>query len=144
MKFLTFDNLKLIRYLKDLDIKCYDWPWCDEGWEDIDKFIIKMWLENSESIPKAYSIFRIVSESIVISKLAVHPEYRGEGIGTLLLDDIESTARRHQLVNLKTMLWEYNDLGIAWSGRKGFRATGIRRALFPDGTDGYRFVKELR
>lgn len=130
-------------YVKDIDIKGSHWPWYDEGWEDISKYIIRTWWDNAKM--KGFSVFQFDTRGFIpISKLVIHPRYRGQWEGELLLlNDIEATARKHGVPELKITIWEHDTDQIKCLTALGFKGIGLR-GKFPDGTDGYEFSKLIR
>lgn len=126
-------------YIKDIDGKSFEWYWCDDKWKDVQKYIVKVWRENG--IIKGFSVFQLTGEYISILKLAVHPRWRGNGIGTALLKDVEETAKRHEIKLLSIIINEFNEIGINWSSRKGFRGIGVKSLTMGDG---YEFTKVVK
>jgi len=137
------------KYLRDIDIKSYIYPW--EIWEsesELQKYIFKVALVNEK--PIGFSAFRFttpkeISESkvgIMIAKLAVHPDYREVGAGSTLLEHVEKIAKQQNVDRLITVLHEDNKYR-GFLIRRGFLAVGIENEIYPDSCDGYRFRKIL-
>lgn len=123
-----------LAFIKVIDIKGCDWPWCDDKWKDISKYIIRiLWIGSI----KGFSVFRFDTEGLIwISKLIADQNK------DMLLVDIENTARKHGIIELKTVVWEHDDNQIQWLGSYGFEAIGLSQK-FPDGSDGYIFRKVI-
>lgn len=147
-------NALWLKWIKAIDIKSYEWPWDDDQWvSELPKNIIKMWMD--PETPRGFMIYRFMDirdlipkleGSVVhISKLAVHPNFRNQGIGAALLADLVTTAKLQKVTRLVVFLHEENEIGIRWTtnDRRGFKAHGVHRELFPDKRDGYGFIKEL-
>ena len=133
------------KYLEDIDIKSYLYPWLN--WElEAQRHIIK--IAFSKDKPVGFVAFRFVSSrdigenGILISKLAVHPDWRGLRIGTSLLNHVEDIAQQQKVNKLIMVLHEDNE-SRSFLIKKGFLATNIIREMFPDNCDGYRFRKIL-
>ena len=127
-------------FLKDIDIKAYDWPWCDEGWDDISQYIIRVFWERG--VARGFSVFQFhTNGTILISKLTAHPMYRRQLtiVGELLID-IEDTAKRRGFVDLRMTIWEHDNFRIKEAKSLGFRGVGLR-GKYPDGSDGWEFMK---
>jgi len=146
------------RYLYDIDIKSNEWPWSEEYWRDeVKKYNIKMWMEiEPNKKPLGFIAYRFVNIKDVIEieleekgtvihllKLAVHPDYKNKGIGTKLLENVEKIAKLQDVKILVTILHEDDKEGREWLLKRGFLARTLRLGAFPDGCDGYSFVKEL-
>jgi ribosomal protein S18 acetylase RimI-like enzyme len=135
-----------LEIIKSMDCKCYYWPWEDEGWDDISDYIIKVCLSDYNE-PVGFSVYREmpkegVGRTVFISKLAVREKYRGQGYGTLLLDDIIKFSKKEDADGIdliESILYEDNIPGAQWAKRRGFKAVKILPGLFPDGRDGYLF-----
>jgi len=142
-------------YLHDIDIKSNEWPWDEEHWKDeVKKYIIKMWMEPvAPRKPLGFVAYRFINikdllgvESgtvIHLLKLAVHPDHRNRGIGTMLLANVETIAKPQDVKVLVSILHEDDVEGRAWLIKQGFLARTLLVSRFPDGRDGYSFIKEL-
>lgn len=141
MSILPF-QLDWLSYIKNIDIKSSHWPWCDESWEDISKYIIRLWWDGAT--PKGFSVFQFTTQDFIpISKITVHPKYWGQGIGSSLLRDIEATARKHGVSELRIIVWEYDEDQIKWLFRHGFKLLRSR-GKYPDGSNSYEFSKKVK
>jgi GNAT superfamily N-acetyltransferase len=129
-------------YLKDIDVKSYDYPWLDE-WNTLSQYVV------NGAIRQEGKDFRVVGfyavkpgVTCVIHKLSVRPAFRQQGIGKELLKDIEERCVEWKLNYIEATLHEENALGITWAQRQGFKAVGLD-GQFPDGRDGILLRKEL-
>jgi len=140
MTVISFKQEMLV-LLYDIDIRSYDWPWHPEGWDDISKYVLRvLWTANNLT---GFSVFRFAANSrIIISKLTVHPLYRDGGGVESLLKDIENTAKRQNIAELRISIWEHDDFRIKEVKSLGFNAIGLGVSL-PDGSDSYEFMKKV-
>jgi len=139
MSIVNFNTRHLLA-CKDIDIKSYLWPWLDEGWGKIQGYIIRVFIKEDRVI--GFCSFRPEENSIRISKLCVHPDYREQGVGSKLYNDLIRMAKKYNKKKIVMMLHqdnEYRNFII----RRGWRAVSVSGELFPDSTDGYLFVKEI-
>jgi len=120
---LFIDQLKLIDY------KCYDYPWCDQGWLTAKEYQWRIIV--TDNIVMGYCCFRPDSNGCFVAKLAVKPCYQHYGLGSLLMADLVNTAK----INLCTILHEENPY-LGWAAAHGWRAVCLKRGLFPDDRDG--------
>lgn len=119
-----------IGQLQLIDIKSYECPWFDEAWKTVDSY---QWgLFTDYSIVYGFYCYCPDDERVFLSKLAVRPKNRGQGIGSKLMESliIETTGKK-----LITILHEENKY-LGWAKLWGWRCTGVHRELFPDGRDG--------
>lgn len=70
--------------------------------------------------------------------LATHPEARGRGIGSALLDAIASAARQRGCTALRLEVRSDNATAIALYERCGFRRIGNHAGYYEDGADALR------
>ncbi len=145
-------------YLRDIDIKSNEWPWDESHWKgEVKKYIIKMWMEiGPPKKPLGFVAYRFVNIKNLIErnleekgtvihllKLAVHPNYRNKGVGTTLLENVEKIAKLQDVKILVAILHEDDKDGRNWLIKRGFLAQTLLVSRFPDGCDGYSFIKEL-
>jgi ribosomal protein S18 acetylase RimI-like enzyme len=130
-------------YLKDIDVKSYDYPWLDE-WNALSKYILNGVIRQEGDDFRVVGFYAVKpGVTCVIHKLAVRPAFRKQGIGTELLADIEERCAGWKLGTMEVVLHEENDLGINWAQSQGFKAVGMEIEMFPDGRDGIIMGKEL-
>ena len=68
--------------------------------------------------------------SLYVSAVALYPQYRGNGIGTLLLAAADEEARRQELPRVSLICFEMNEGAMRLYRRFGYREID-RRALVP-------------
>lgn len=125
-----------LAFIKNLDIKGSDWPWCDDKWDDIERFIIRI-LWSCDNKITGFGIFRFDSRDLIqILKLIAVKDKE------LLLNSIEQTAKKQGIDELSMIIWEHAEKEIKWATEHGFKAIGIS-GKFPDGSDGYKFRKVI-
>jgi ribosomal protein S18 acetylase RimI-like enzyme len=130
-------------YLKDIDIKSYDYPWLDE-WSTLSKYVVNGVIRQEGKDFRVVGFYAVKpGEICTIHKLAVRPAFRQQEVGTELLNDIEKNCRKWKLGTMEATLHEENTLGLKWAGLKGFKAVGIEIEHYPDGRDGIILRKEL-
>lgn len=140
---MSIVNYKTPYLLKcyEIDLRCYLWPWTDEGWRQLSGYVLRVFLIADE--PVGFFSFTVQDNTLAVSKLCVHPDYQNQGIGSELHDDLMRMAQRYSKTRLEMMLHEENK-NRDFITCRGWRATIVSHGLFPDKKDGYLFVKELR
>lgn len=129
-------------FLYDIDLRSYEWPWPEEKWQDIKSYIIRVY--PIHHVPRGFSSFKVISDSIIkVSKLCVHPDWRGDGIGAALQNDLIKCARKYGKSRLVTTIHEYNSKGMDWLRAWGWIAIGVEKGIFPDNTDGFTFERGI-
>ncbi len=75
--------------------------------------------------------------------LATQPEARGRGIGSALLDAIETAVRQRGCRALRLEVRSDNATAIALYERHGFRGIGSHAGYYEDGADAWRLERTL-
>ena len=78
-----------------------------------------------------------------IISLAVHPAYRGRGIGRKLLLTLEGIMRNNGIHRIKLEVSVNNRPALSLYKSIGYKVVGLKRNYYPDGSDAYVMVKEL-
>lgn len=147
------DNLNL-NFLKDIDIKSYEYPWDDVEWKtELEVSVLKIWTDGK---PRGFTAYRFMSVGSVLGteeeikgvvihilKLAIHPEWRNKGIGTELLKNIEAAAKHQEVDFLVKILHEENKDGRDWLLKKDFVGFSVLKNIFPQARDGFSFIKRV-
>lgn len=74
---------------------------------------------------------------------AVLEDFRGRGIGSLLLSAAETVAREHDSVTMRLEIRKDNFSGISLYKKFGYRQFGVHKDYYEDGMDALRFEKKL-
>lgn len=153
-----------VNYIKDIDMKSYQYPWPHERWVTLSKDETYYWCVASRDVePVGFAVWRDIqfevprlkfTPTISIERLAVKPFDRGEGIGTALLSYIYEYAEDHFFNRVVTVVPEINCLPgdpddiSAWLLLQGFKAERpiLRNCAYRYGefVDCYLFAKSLR
>ncbi|KKM73744.1 hypothetical protein LCGC14_1407410 [marine sediment metagenome] len=128
------------RWLYDIDIKSYYWPWTEQGWHNLMGYIFRVYC--LKGVPRGFSCFKMGNSSLEVVKLCVHPTFRRLGFGSLLNEDLIHTAISQKKSKLCMIIHEQNEY-FDWLKNRGWNARGIERGLFPDGTDGFCFERAV-
>ncbi len=78
-----------------------------------------------------------------ITNIAVHPEYRGNGIGSLLLEKVIDSCKAESITGLTLEVRRSNVVAQRLYGKYGFSVAGSRKAYYADnGEDALIMWKE--
>jgi len=92
-----------------------------------------------------YVLFWLVSEEVDIHNIAVHPDFRRQGIGRLLLEQVVAVARRQERLRVTLDVRFSNASAQSLYRSFGFVARGLRKAYYSDnGEDALVMALELR
>lgn len=100
-------------------------------------------LEVEGKIIGYYSFWQMF-DYVTIATLAVSKDYRHQGYGNVLLQDIIAKAL---LLNMKSIDLEVrvsNEYAIKLYKSFGFKLSHIRKGYYSDGEDAYFMIKDLR
>lgn len=104
-------------------------------------------LIHCEGRPAGYAAARADADAraTFLSKIYVHPQSQGRGLGRALLEHIEARSRRHDHRTIWLTVNKHNHRAIAWYQHMGFVQTGPIITDIGDGfvMDDYRFEKRL-
>lgn len=98
-------------------------------------------LENKNSIYKvirmdnkvvAYGGMWVIVDEAHITNIAVHPDYRGRGLGDKLLEEIIHLSKEHKVVGITLEVRPSNRAALGLYKKKGFIPSGIRKGYYTD------------
>jgi [ribosomal protein S18]-alanine N-acetyltransferase len=92
-----------------------------------------------------YVLFWILAEEVDIHNIAVHPDFRRQGIGRLLLEQVVAAARRQERLRVTLDVRCSNAVAQSLYFSLGFVARGLRKGYYSDnGEDALVMALELR
>ncbi|HUC98125.1 MAG TPA: ribosomal protein S18-alanine N-acetyltransferase [Candidatus Polarisedimenticolaceae bacterium] len=92
-----------------------------------------------------YVLFWFVPEEVDIHNIAVHPDFRRQGIGRLLLEQVVAAARRQDRVRVTLDVRFSNAPAQNLYRSFGFVTRGVRKSYYSDnGEDALVMALELR
>lgn len=80
----------------------------------------------------AYGGMWIVIDEAHITNIAVHPEYRGRGFGSEILNDLIETAKNNGILSMTLEVRTSNYKAIALYDKFGFKEKAIRKKYYQD------------
>jgi [ribosomal protein S18]-alanine N-acetyltransferase len=90
-----------------------------------------------------YAVTCICAGGSELVSIAVHPDHRGGGAASALLNSTLRRLRRRGVARLSLTVKVTNLRALAFYGKFGFRKTRRVPRYYEDGADGYRFVRVL-
>lgn len=99
--------------------------------------------ENRGISGSAVVFFRRNSDAARLYSIAVSHHARGRGIGDVLVDAAEETARRRGARRIFLEVRHGNAGAIRLYERRGYRRTGAIPGFYEDGEDAWRYEKAL-
>ncbi|EKU92726.1 ribosomal protein S18-alanine N-acetyltransferase [Bacteroides oleiciplenus] len=83
------------------------------------------------------------AHSLRIYSLAVHPVFRGKGVGQLLIERAVAVAYKKSLGKITLEVNVSNFSAIQLYEKNGFECVGIRKNYYHDGTDAHYMQKSV-
>ncbi|PSO50278.1 MAG: ribosomal-protein-alanine N-acetyltransferase [Cyanobacteria bacterium SW_9_44_58] len=120
-----------------LDQVCFGGIWTKGAYEreiaSPNSFLLTLVQENSESKQQLIGIgcFWAIVEEAHITLLGIHPDYRGQGLGELLLCCLLEGARTWPLERATLEVRVSNTAAIALYQKLGFEIAGRRKDYYP-------------
>ena len=125
---------------------CYDHPWPREAFEEEierDDVGISLVAEDEGLIVGFLSGMAVVDE-FRLHNIAVHPDFRGRGVGRGLIEAVESLCRQRDFRRILLEVRKGNEAARRLYLGLGFEAAGTRKDFYGPGQDAYLYSKYLR
>lgn len=125
---------------------CYDHPWPREAFEEEierDDVGISLVAEDEGLIVGFLSGMAVVDE-FRLHNIAVHPDFRGRGVGRGLIEAVESLCRQRDFRRILLEVRKGNEAATRLYLGLGFEAAGTRKDFYGPGQDAYLYSKYLR
>lgn len=143
-----------VNIVKDLDLKCYHYPWGPEQWsETVGTNPAKWCLAMDKDRAVGFAIWRDSPDEVTLEKLGVIPDSRRRGTGTKLLRHVIKYSRSSRARQVTLLVPEINcfpghpDDVSQWLLGRRFRAKPpiVRNHAFMYGqwVDGFQFVRPI-
>lgn len=134
LKPITAEDLPAV---VELDRQCLGGLWTMDGYQrELDSPNSELWgIARSPQQPQsliALGCFWAILEEAHITLLAVSPEYRRQGLGTLLLSTLLQKAQARGLERATLEVRSSNQAAIALYQKFGFKIAGTRKKYYQD------------
>lgn len=116
---------------------CFEIPWSRQSiTEEIieNRIAIYMCAELDERIVGYAGMWQVCDEGH-ITNIAVHPEFRHSGVGSLLLESLLKAAYERGIAALTLEVRWSNLSALKLYGKYGFKEGGMRKAYYADNND---------
>lgn len=124
---------------------CYDHPWPREAFEEEierDDVGISLVAEDEGLIVGFLSGMAVVDE-FRLHNIAVHPDFRGRGVGRGMIEAVESLCRQRNFRRILLEVRKDNEVARRLYLGLGFEAAGTRKDYYGPGQDAYLYSKYL-
>ncbi|MBE7044290.1 MAG: ribosomal-protein-alanine N-acetyltransferase [Ruminococcaceae bacterium] len=117
--------------LSELDRLCFGTPWSEKSFSDEAKNEIAVYyLAKDAGKTVGYCGYWQVADEGDITNIAVHPDYRRQGIAKKLLETVIKCAKKQALVLMTLEVRKSNQAAISLYEKYGFRQIGMRKNYY--------------
>ncbi len=135
--------------IKDLDLimeiekKCFASPWSRKSFEkELEKKYGLSMVAESDSVVAGYLVAWLIVDEIHVANLAVHPDFRRQGIAEAMMRKLIHSSGTFVWMGLEVR--RSNTAARALYSKLGFLEVGIRKGYYqPDGEDAILMAREL-
>lgn len=122
-----------IPYAVDIEEKSFSIPWSQNAFEeslsyDHALFLVAVSAE-TEKVVGYVGMYKIFNEGEIMN-VAVHPDYRGMGIGTKLMKAIIEKGQEKDIKDIILEARQSNSTAITMYEKIGFKKIGIRKNFY--------------
>jgi ribosomal-protein-alanine N-acetyltransferase len=139
-------NLSDLTEIMEIERASFSYPWSAQFFLQELKVacarsLLAVWSDRTVG----YVIYWLLPHEVDIHNLAVHPDYRRQGIGRALLREVIDEARRQGLSRVTLEVRKSNEAAQRLYQSLGFVAQGLREGYYSDdGEDALAMVLELQ
>lgn len=144
LKEMSFEDIDSICEIEKLSFKT---PWSRDSFESelsrnsLARYIVA----KADGKTVGYGGMWIVLDEGHITNIAVHPDYRGQKIGEMIVRELLKVARENNAANVTLEVRESNDAARRLYKKLGFVDSGIRKGYYADtNEDAVIMWKELQ
>ncbi|MDO5689322.1 MAG: ribosomal protein S18-alanine N-acetyltransferase [Tissierellia bacterium] len=132
----------------EIEKRSFTTPWSRQGIlkeiteNKLAKYLVMIDTQSNAII--GYFGLWVVGDEGHIMNIAIHEDYRGKGLGNLLLDQLIGLAKEHAVNRLTLEVRRTNEVAIGLYEKHGFEVSAIRKGYYRDvGEDAYIMWLEL-
>lgn len=124
---MVHDDLPLV---SDIERRSYDFPWSHGVFRDCLLAGYTCLVLERDLVVSGYAILSIAAGEAHVLNLCVDPDYRNQGFGDRLLDEILLRARQSGVREVFLEVRPSNVNALSLYRKKGFRQVASRRAYY--------------
>jgi ribosomal-protein-alanine N-acetyltransferase len=122
-----------VRELMELEALCFAYHWTREQFLlGLEGEAFKVIGVRRDGVLAGYMAFSLIADEMEVLNLAVHPEYRRQGLGEALLsrslEISEANGTAKSFLDVKVS----NDPALALYRKFGYKKIGVRKKYYPD------------
>lgn len=122
--------------IAELEVLCFAVPWSSEMLEsELTNPASRYRVLEIDGQIVAYAGMWLVLDEAYITNIAVHPDYRGRGLGEAILRDMIRIARENGAVAMTLEVRVSNAVAQALYRKLGFAQEGLRKGFYADNNE---------
>lgn len=122
-----------VQDLMELEGKCFAYRWTREQFLlGLKKDAFRVLGVRRGGILAAYVAFSIIKDEMEILNLAVHPDFRRQGLAELLLKESFRVCKKHNVRKSFLDVKKSNEPALGLYRKFGYRQIGVRKKYYPD------------
>jgi [ribosomal protein S18]-alanine N-acetyltransferase len=138
---LSMNNIEIIRmepqYIKDvynISRLCFKTPWSMDSLttEFTNNANSRYFLAKVDGIIVAFGGMWIIIDEAHVTNIAVHPEYRGMGLGNMILNEMINNCKYELVIFITLEVRASNKIAQNLYSKHGFNVAGIRKRYYAD------------
>ncbi|BAQ14954.1 putative ribosomal-protein-alanine acetyltransferase [Clostridium botulinum] len=131
-------SLEHIDGVMEIDNLSFSVPWRRNSYETelknkFAKYIVVLNEETNKVL--GFAGMWLIIDECHITNIAVHPNYRGLGIGNILMNEIIDICKEHNLTGITLEVRESNTAAKNLYYKYGFKDSGIRKGYYADNNE---------
>ncbi|KEI96732.1 30S ribosomal protein S18 [Clostridium botulinum A2B3 87] len=131
-------SLEHIDGVMEIDNLSFSVPWSRNSYETelknkFTKYIVVLNEETNKVL--GFAGMWLIIDECHITNIAVHPNYRGLGIGNILMNEIIDICKEHNLTGITLEVRESNTAAKNLYYKYGFKDSGIRKGYYADNNE---------
>ena len=124
---------------------CYDSPWLREAFEEeIERGDVGIGLvAEEEGLVVGFLTGMAAIDEFNLHNIAVHPDFRRQGIGRSLIEAMESICKRKGYRHIVLEVRGDNEVARSFYQVMGFTSSGVRKDYYGPGMDANMYEKNI-
>ncbi len=134
-------NKLVIRHLSEKDIEgiveveeiCFPTPWSKNAFQkELENKLARYMIVEMENKIVAYGGIWFIVDEGHITNIAVHPEYRGLGLGNEIVEALVKECKKNNIISMTLEVRASNHVAQNLYKKYGFKLAGIRPEYYTD------------
>lgn len=132
-----------IEHVLEIERKSFGQPY---SWEifiqELKIKVAHVWVVNYHRKILGYIDFWLVLKEMELVSIAVHPDYRSQGVGRVMIEGMLRFARQHKVRLVFLDVRESNIAAQKFYSKFGFKKMGVRRRYYSDNLENAIIMKK--